>query len=935
MTQPQSSEFSTVLELDRSRTPRAFNAEEALWAREWKQICRLLRKHAEVTKRRAGAEPSARSSASELPYLAIAIFGSHGSGKSSLLATLAAEADRDEREPKGLQKDIPDGVRSLPIIRPNQLAPEESFLYAFLAAASEKERRPRTDKDSRRRDSSFLSLFQQEFQKVSEYLRVIDRDPGGQEYDALGVSLERLERHTSDVRLREAMGELITALATSLTGKETGIVLMPVDDADMSQSNLSDTLDTTMRYLYHPQLVPIFTFTGRQSEELMRAHFSRRLSGAEHGGAVDIRGSGEFEEKIALHYLARMFPVRNRVRLGASTVQLQKAGYVVAGGDEGSNIKSQSVFDLLTSASRLLFGETESRNEPQVRLALRPGELRKQLQLLDVLQNEKVHDLKEIATLESIERFERAAWSVLDAHRETLRQVGLHLDELYGYPSRGLRELILGTLLERPLPERRRNLERWRHQTEDQGAQILSLLALNAFRPALRPEEVVPGQVPKELSPGDPSDFDDYDISHFKAGGTSAETNGGSQGEQSRAAEERGVDADGDKLLGPDIVLVWFMTLWSGFYLPQVLARERHLVPRSRRPDGEAGEAVDSAALGVGWHVPRASALACGEALANRERRQTGMFLLSRTEANPFLGDDLVEVAGQERFPLLLAIWCFHGYEGGEPWLLVSLWRGLGLMSQLLELRPFLSLRNNEGRYRSEEDKKELVKNILKDHVNTSRYLGSLKLRRSEEEWTAVLPSADAADQRDSKSLFDELAEKTLAWLSEAPAVDTARDFVRRLHGDQLLGTLWPRLDAIYDDLKPKPLKREDFDSVENLGFRSGLSKWCSVLEDYWKESGCQIVLRRCPFVAPFFGEEAAFWSLESDHDVAATGAPAPGGGKSANKEPPTDEKSDRSAAARSAQARPAEREPNKSTKKTSTKKPAKKKSKKTGAAKR
>ena len=93
---------------------------------------------------------------------------------------------------------------------PTTWAPSDQFLYAFLAAALEAERK--AEQESQRGVPEGLTRVQLAFQDVNEYLRVID-DPGTPEgHDPLGQSLEKLERHTSGLRLKTAVGTFVEEL---------------------------------------------------------------------------------------------------------------------------------------------------------------------------------------------------------------------------------------------------------------------------------------------------------------------------------------------------------------------------------------------------------------------------------------------------------------------------------------------------------------------------------------------------------------------------------------------------------------------------------------------------------------------------------------------------------------------------------------------------
>lgn len=814
-----------LLNLDRSRTARAFDPGESLWTPELTRIFQLLHQQARALERRQG----------DAPLLAIAIFGGHGSGKTSLLHTLSdrvAHPDKIHQLPDSDDKDrllsyflpLKNRVDCLPLLKPNILAPHESFLYAFLAAAVEAEQKVvRQDGEHRRgSDQHYLSPVQQAFQDVSEYLQVIDETDGRQEYDPLGVSLERLERHTSDLRLKDAMRDLIDILADRLSSPSNSLVLMPVDDADLSQQSLVNTLDTFRRYLQHPRLVPIFTFTGRLSEELLTTHFSDKLRGRERSPR-DGEDWRLFEKQIAHQYFARLFPVRNRIRLGATTVRVQRARYTMQasaptktesglepglrGGDGPGAYYKGDVSKLLETASRLLFGHPESLVEPRVVLALRPGRLRRQLQILDVLNATKVaaavegryRDLDaEASSARWAKIFERTAWSLLDVHRDVLSPLGLHVEELYGWPSHGLREWVLVRILDQKLDRRRTLLRRWRHGTEDRRGQVFSLLAANAFRPALTEEELVPGQEPYR-------DGSDGSAVGIAKGG-----------------------------LTVDKGLLWFLGLWLGFYLPQIVTREE---------TGGPGE--DRASAGVGWTLTDAPMLAMRAAKDLEEIAGTGVLMLEPDEVAKFQEyrpdpEDLEEI-------LRLHLWCFHGVEQSKPWVALSFWRGLSLLGQLLKL-----LENYDGSEDRRSEAEAWVDKLLRRHIENGWISSSLRAQRlgsrsrdptkggesdgekeggkqAQAEGIAIDPDRIRKPRqvmaRRLVNWMDEHRESlstTIDPLSDSDRPDYRNDFLWRLHGDALLGDFWKALDRKFYVMP------QDEKTHQNI-----LAAWWQVLEEY------------------------------------------------------------------------------------------------------
>lgn len=699
----------TILHLDRSRTSRSFDLGESLWAREFQRIAEILEQHLKMI------ENGGQTSERKLPNLALAIYGGYGSGKTSLLATLGDLVNSDESIdslPK-LEK-IRGKLHALPILRPNVLAQGESFLYAFLAAVL---RENPTSRSKAIDDSQpLLSQIEQSIQKVIGCLQVLDRADTAPEHDPIGTSVARLERHASDRDLKVALNDLISELSIQLATNNV-LLLLPIDDADLAREDLFQTLDTLRRYLAHPRLVPICSFNGRLAEELLVSHFSKELQRKDGTGTEWLR----FEEEIALQYLARMFPVRNRIRLGATMVRVQEAKYRVGveskvkDNDEETEKEKKDSFvsDLLEHGSKVLYGFPEPLVEPRTKLALRPSLLRRQLQILDALHDAgvealftddtKKQDLDDRSEL-WMGTFEKLTWAFLDAHRDVLKELGIHLEDLYSWSFKRLREWILAQLINLGPDRRGLLIEHWVHRTENRRGQVLSLLAAYAFRPALRESEQMPGEMPIGLGGGEGS----------------------------------GVS----RRLDMSQMYIWFLNLWLGFYLPLILLRDRKADDdRESTGDPKTGQEANGERMAngsrnsddrpaswiptVGWDLGGAPALALHEAIKNRDMFGPGAMFLDTDSIRDYFDKQSTEL-GQSQLQFVLNLWCFYGYEGRRAWCAISLWRILSLIGQLLQLGAPLSLDNSP----TEIDEEALTGNVeylVRRHMAVAHQPGSLR----------------------------------------------------------------------------------------------------------------------------------------------------------------------------------------------------------------
>lgn len=823
-----------VLRLDLSRSERAFENEECLWDSEISKMEKRLESHVKTLK--ACWEKGKGKAVEEMPLLSIAIFGSPGSGKSSLLRSFIRRVK--QREPNS---GISAKVNSLPVIKPNTMALDDNFLYSFIAAALTEDRKRNETDFAPYRDSPILTPLQQKFQEVSEYLQVINQPERSSEDDPLGVSLERLERHESGLLLKEKMNEFIAQLAASLTGEtDASVVLLPVDDSDMSQDVLISTFDACWRYLQHPRLIPVFTFTGRLAEELLRVDFEMRLN--IEGGRdtseklVEAATSLKLTETMALQYMGKLFPVRNRIRLGPAAARVLGAEYIPpepgsGDGESPRTRKSEDVQELLKKVSLLLFG-TAPELSPQISAPLRLVTLRRQLQIVDAMQGAGIKHLKDLEknTEDNQESnteqdggpkkswghyFDLATWSLLNTHRDILKEIKMNLDDLYGWTPLRLRQVVRDSILSLSLKRRRKLLTHWRYRTESRRSQMLSLLAANVFRPRMKGEEPT-GDNPEIIK----------------------------RWQKEKEEVEYGNDRDNLSFSVREGV-TWFLDICIGFYLPQVMACNFPDMPEKSGKDESSF--VDSI-TGVGWDFVSGPLHAVREAVYNDEVFFSGIVFVHKETM-----DDIIKKANENK-DFLPLLWCYFGYNKGEPWAALSLWRGLGLIGQLLKLKQW-----RKDREKEEPGRDEIIL-LLNKHFDACRVIGnSPKSERN-------LPRKPGKTFKTlnenilEKGKSYDIVEKIHKWLygtredeerifpySTGTSWETC--FIRRLHGKNLLNQFWRKLENVYFDA--------EYDEKKRIDVKRVITKWYEVLNHYWSSGNARsdsnidevnVFFKACPF---------------------------------------------------------------------------------------
>lgn len=938
-----------VINLDLSRNARPFRPGEDLWKNDRNRMLRLIRRHLNLVKDNGlrilkgpdgrGEGPGGlRRRREDEPLLSIAIFGPSGSGKSSFLYTLVdiLNSENNFSSEHDEYGNMPGRIYSLPVINPKDFADDDDFLYAFLAAALEESEEQR-ENDDREEQYAALSAVKHEFNEVSKYLHVLDRAPSTKEYDPLGVSLERLERHTSGLRLKKKFRKLIETLARNLTRGDDSVIILPVDDADLSVERLVPTLRSYRTYLLHSQLVPVFTFTDRMAEEVLRVQYQRNIS-ADFKAFPENGTSGQIDRldisrQMALQFLANCFPVRNRIRLGPAPALVQGSRYTVSrNSSDSSESSTGSILCLITTASFLLYGHPDRDTSHNARSALRPSTLRRQLQVADAMIDAGVEgfivkqfqdmagsDSKDVSTGLSQDKdwvvyFSSAAWSLFNVHRDVLREFDLDLEDLYSWTRLQLRRVVLDTILAQNRAKRQALLQRWRSRSDERRSQVISLLAAEAFRPWMEGEEPV-GDVQRSVK------------AIYR---------------KTTSSNDQGLKVD-EISVGRGIV--WFLNLIIGFYQPLILARNRYSRPTFDRHSQRR-------LTGIGWDLRYGPINAIRAADSNQEIFSTGMMFvdperfataINRLETAELVPEDKKSmssaraktVAVVSRNELFLRLWSSYGYRKGRFWAAVSLWRGLGLIGRLLEAsdawvdcnsmseddrKDYLNHLKDSWVERLEARKEYLGKRLkdegldsAEDSLETGRLQDELKrvesdlddLKGMREDDLAIVrfdrekviqglirthsisgmvPRSFLGQQKEDERLYvgfrawdtdeqktqiREMAKEIYEWLEDIeskgnvsvmPTKDGRifwRDcFMRRLHGEYIVGDLLPRMNLTYIESLQKS---EVFwgESDEDLsGYRSNawiaLGRWARVLLLYWE--GCEKVfdsLKTCPILRP------------------------------------------------------------------------------------
>ena len=619
-----------LVDISRSRRSRVFPPSEQLWRPDLERLKGMIEYHTRHLMESAnqdaqgpgnlggGMQPHGAKDSDPRPTLSLAVFGPAGSGKSSFLKTLAEDLNHS---------DI--GAKALDVLQPARFLEGDHFLYSFLAAALEAHRQNRERLQASFDEADLLTPVQKAFQDLSEDLRVVDKPLQDREEDPLGVTIEKLQRHASGLRLKRKMSVFIERLADDLAGTQHSVVILPVDDLDMAPDHLLAALRSLQAYLTHPRLVPTFTFTDRMAEEILRHKFHESI------GEVDQATSRRLDisEQLAVQYLAKCFPIRSRLRLGPAPAALQRADYLRTSRSKGvptgkGRAGREPVLCLLTTASYLLFGHPDRSARHRARAALHPSTLRRQFHVIDSMQQSEIEDLIDtyfmqlagISKSDSSEKkrapqkywinyFNRATWSLLNVHRDVLREYDLWVEDLYSWTPRALRRVLLEALFTQDRQAQLGLFQRWRSLTDSRRSQVISLLAVNAFRPWIEGEEPSGDDQSALLAARKIEEFSKNE------GNTGDDPAKRTDGLLDQSRKHWSIRAPSG--------LLWFTNLALGFYLPQSLTWHRLL---------KKNTADDVRRLsGSGWTLHNAPVHAALASHNDRNILPTGMMFL-----NPF-----------------------------------------------------------------------------------------------------------------------------------------------------------------------------------------------------------------------------------------------------------------------------------------------------------
>ncbi len=239
----------------------------------------------------------------------IFIGGQRGAGKTTFLRTVLLERLEDKKD-----KILPVAFIDPTLINTNQhilvdiVAKFKQVIEGrFSACGDEKER----------------NKFNETLEDMAEGLKLLKEDSGNIGSDASWFLNRALKYATSGQGLEAKFHRLIDVVSEVL---EENLFVIAIDDVDNDTTKAYEVLELIRRYLTHPKLTVIISGDLRLYSHIVKQRKMKELMG---GNPVLDRGSNELIEHLEQQYLAKVFPVEQRVELKSLNNLIERDGFNV------------------------------------------------------------------------------------------------------------------------------------------------------------------------------------------------------------------------------------------------------------------------------------------------------------------------------------------------------------------------------------------------------------------------------------------------------------------------------------------------------------------------------------------------------------------------------------------------------------------------------
>lgn len=265
-----------------------------------------------------------RDSCNPVPEInpVIAFVGDRGAGKTSALLSFVEDIKRN-KDSFLLNSAEGNAIKdysfiSLPLIDPSLLSKNETLLGSVIAHMQkylEKLYRSRTFEFGSSNKGEKLSAIYEKLGKVYDSLRLLKQEKEGAFEEYGGI--ERLEALSVSYNLRNSFIDAVYRFLDLILDKK-GMLVIPIDDLDMSLESGYDICEEIRSYFQIPRIVVVFSVRLTQLHSTLQQTFFRHFEKAYDKSSVV--SAPDSPAGMAEKYLAKLFPINRRHMLPAFTI---------------------------------------------------------------------------------------------------------------------------------------------------------------------------------------------------------------------------------------------------------------------------------------------------------------------------------------------------------------------------------------------------------------------------------------------------------------------------------------------------------------------------------------------------------------------------------------------------------------------------------------
>lgn len=226
---------------------------------------------------------------------AILLDGGRGNGKTSILVNLAGYVERESE-----RKEILNHTLFLDPVDPTLLDDTEDFLNIVIGQLNR-------SKVVKERLDALTSNSAEAYYSVLESLAAALE---GEQTTKERYGLDRMLSYQGSLEITQLTHDYFREVLKLCDKK---LIVLPVDDVDMSLSQGFKVLEVVRKYLCSPYILPIVSGDLRLYQQLVVNRFSEELTGKQRPS--DYSNLARRAEELSVEYLRKVFPVTNRLRV--------------------------------------------------------------------------------------------------------------------------------------------------------------------------------------------------------------------------------------------------------------------------------------------------------------------------------------------------------------------------------------------------------------------------------------------------------------------------------------------------------------------------------------------------------------------------------------------------------------------------------------------